>query len=388
MNIVFLSNHFHHHQKPLSDYLYEVNSEGYRFVEMYQELDDGRKKLGFSEYQRPYIIKYMGNKKEVENLINNADVVICGEAPVSLIKSRVAKGKLTFKYSERRYKNLFKYLKYPIYSIESLTYNKCYLLSASAFGARDFVLSGMKANRCFRWGYFTAVKDIESIDTFIDNKREYAKQHYGGKVTLLWVGRMISWKHPELVVKVAKKLKNDNLNFYINMIGMGYMEESLQKLVERNGLSDCVTILGQRGQDEVRKYMELFEVYMFTSDEGEGWGAVLGEAMSSACVPVASHAAGSTPYLVNDGENGFVYKSENIDSLYRKIKVLIKDDNVRKQMAKRAYLTMHDTWNAKVAGNNLMLLIESLKEGRDTPFDDGPCSLAPIINHTNSLVSR
>lgn len=47
---------------------------------------------------------------------------------------------------------------------------------------------------------------------------------------------------------------------------------------------------------EVRSYMEKADIYLFTSDFNEGWGAVLNESMNSGCAVVASHAIGSVPF--------------------------------------------------------------------------------------------
>ena len=383
MKIIYLSNHFHHHQKPLADFLYEVNGDGYRFVEMNQELHISRKELGFKEYKVPYTIKYVGNEQFVDKLIMDADAVICGDASVDLLRNRVKAGKLIFRDDERRYKNIFKYLKYPIYTLHSHIFNRGYLLSASAYGARDYVLSGMDPQRCFKWGYFIEIKEQENLSMFIKNKRKFAEEKYNGYTSILWVGRMIAWKHPELVIEVARKLKNDFLDFHINMIGRGHMKNKLLKLIQKYGLSQYVTLHDSKGQDEVRDYMEKSEIYLFTSDEGEGWGVVLSEAMASACVPVASHAAGATPALVKDGENGYIFTSKSIDSLYEKLKKLILENNLRCKMAESAYKTMLNVWNPLIAGKNLMALIESILKGGGTPIVEGPCSQAIIMNHTN-----
>ena len=42
--------------------------------------------------------------------------------------------------------------------------------------------------------------------------------------------------------------------------------------------------------------------------------------MNSACVPIASHSIGSTPYLIDNGVNGFIYQDGNEEDLYSKIK--------------------------------------------------------------------
>ena len=48
----------------------------------------------------------------------------------------------------------------------------------------------------------------------------------------------------------------------------------------------------------------------------EGWGAVLNEAMNSGCACIASHAIGSAGFLIEHGENGFVYRDGDMDDFY------------------------------------------------------------------------
>ena len=41
---------------------------------------------------------------------------------------------------------------------------------------------------------------------------------------------------------------------------------------------------------DVRKEMERADIFLFTSDYKEGWGAVLNEAMNARCAIVAVHS--------------------------------------------------------------------------------------------------
>ena len=159
MTILYLSNFFNHHQSPLSDAFYEALSGKYYFIET-MTLPKEQIRVGYNEIKRPYILKYNQHKTLIDKLIVEADVVIYGEAPLSLIKKRLRRGKLTFHDNERRYKSWVKYLKWPIYTYKSLFLNKAYLLCASAYAARDFRLSGMSSKKCFKWGYFTKVDDL------------------------------------------------------------------------------------------------------------------------------------------------------------------------------------------------------------------------------------
>ena len=81
MKIVFLSNYFNHHQKPLSDSMYSLLGNDYYFVET-SEIPEFRRKLGYGDISAPYVVKYEGNEREINRLIMDADVVVYGEAPL------------------------------------------------------------------------------------------------------------------------------------------------------------------------------------------------------------------------------------------------------------------------------------------------------------------
>lgn len=376
MKIIYLSNYFNHHQKPLADELFKATSKNYWFVET-DSLPSSKAQLGYTEYSAQYIIKYFDNQDLVDKLILDADAVICGDAPVKLIRERVRRGLLVFRDDERRYKSLIKYLKWPIYTYNSLLFNKGYLLSASAYGSRDYVLSGMKADRCFKWGYFTELKTYDDVNALIQS-RHNSKQ--ADKVSLLWACRLIDWKHPELAIKLAKRLKVDGYSFELKIAGMGTMDSQLKQMIHEEGLEDVIKMIGPQKQEVLRGLMEQSEIFLSTSDRYEGWGATINESMNSACAVVASHAIGAVPFLIQDGENGLIFKSEDIHSLYEKVRWLLDNPQERDRIGYNAYMTMQKTWNAKVACRNLLSLIEAIKKGESTPIKEGPCSKAPIIN--------
>lgn len=379
MKIVYLSNYFNHHQKFLSDALYEATSHNYLFVET-KELPTDKKKLGYTEYHEPYVVKYNEDaRNQIDAAIIEADAVICGEAPSSLVRERTKRGLLTFRDDERRYRSLIKYLKWPIYTYHSFTFNKGYLLCASAFAARDYMLSGMNPNKCFRWGYFPQVRIYDNIDSLFERKKNELKHPKG--VSILWAGRLIGLKHPEMAISLAEVLKEKGLPFTLQIIGQGTLANELKSLIEKKELNECVHMLGSMPQEKVREAMERSDVFLFTSDQNEGWGAVLNESMNSGCAVVASHAIGAVPYLIKDGENGMIFRSEDNNSLVEKVTWLIEHPEKRTKMGVKAYLTMKDSWNAETACNNLLELIKSLKSGKETPFIEGPCSKAPLMNH-------
>lgn len=97
--------------------------------------------------------------------------------------------------------------------------------------------------------------------------------------------------------------------------------------------------------NEVRKYMEKANIFLFTSNYEEGWGAVLNEAMNSGCAVVASHAIGSVPFLINDGVNGYIYKNGNKKELCKLVEMLALSKELREKIGVEAYKTLYNTWS-------------------------------------------
>lgn len=73
------------------------------------------------------------------------------------------------------------------------------------------------------------------------------------------------------------------------------------------------------------------DIFVFTSDRNEGWGASLNEAMSSGCACVVSDAIGSSHFLINNEVNGLLFKNKRLSSLQLQIQRLLDDDMLRKK---------------------------------------------------------
>ena len=379
MKIVFASNYFNHHQKPFCDAMYGLVGDGFHFVET-MPMEQERRNMGWGEETIPAYVKrtYIGNADLAlcQQLIADADVVMYGSAPYSLVEPRLKAGKLTFKYSERIYKKGCPFYKLPwhfyLNTKKFQRYKNLYILCASAYTSADFAKTFTFLNKAYKWGYLTAVKRYEDLDGMIATKRPDS---------ILWAGRMIPWKHPDHPLEIAKRLKAEGYDFNLRLIGNGELESAVAQQIQNNDLSDRVEMLGAMKPEEVRRYMEDSQIFLFTSDKNEGWGAVLNESMNSACAVVASHAIGSVPFLVKDGENGLIYKDGDLDDLYQKVKGLLDNQQERDRLAKQAYATMAEEWNPENAAKKLLQLFAEILNGnpRPFPFPEGVCSKAALL---------
>lgn len=375
MKVVFVSNYYNHHQSAISEEFFKQTNGQYRFIQT-EPMEEERRNMGWGQNDLPsFVIESYKDKetyKQCVDLINSADVVIAGSAPEKIIRRRIRSGKLVFRYSERIYKNKKKLLQLPLrfikYHFDNYPYKNVYMLCASAYAARDYAITGMFKGKTFKWGYFPAVKKYDDIVKLIDDKTP---------ASILWVARLIELKHPDASIRLAKRLKQAGYKFKLSLIGHGELENKIRDMIKAENLEDCVQMLGSMKPEEVRRYMEQSEIFLFTSDFNEGWGAVLNESMNSACAVVASHAIGSVPFLINDGENGFIYKNGDEDDLFNKVKFLLNNAERRKQMSLEAYKTMTETWNAENAVKNFMELNQSVMINKLTKVGGGyPCSFS------------
>lgn len=370
MKIVFVSNYYNHHQSALSQAFYNYTQGEYRFIQTVP-MEEERIKMGWGEGLPNFVIESYKDKEtfqKCKELVFNADVVIVGgcHEVEKLVHKRIKANKLTFRYSERIYKNWKNRLTIPLRFIKYHWANSknTYLLCASAYAAKDYALTGNFIGKAYKWGYFPTVKKYESIENLIADKTP---------ASILWVARLIEWKHPDASIRVAKRLKQAGYKFRLSLIGNGELESEIRELIKSEGVEDCIAMLGAMKPEEVRKHMEQSEIFLFTSDFNEGWGAVLNESMNSACAVVASHAIGSVPFLINDGENGFIYKNGDEEDLFNKVKILLDNPEKRKEMSFKAYKTMTEIWNAENAVKKLLNLVESLNKNEGFTVRNEPC---------------
>ncbi|MBR1439601.1 MAG: glycosyltransferase family 4 protein [Lachnospiraceae bacterium] len=382
MTLTFVSNYINHHQKPMSDRLYERLGKDYTFIQT-EDVAAERLNMGWEDLAAsvPYVKKYSEDPEGCKELIANSDVVIFGgQDDESFIEPRLLLKKPVLRYSERIYKTgqwkaiSPRGLKKKYHDHIRYRKDPVYLLCAGAYVASDFALIHAYPGKMIKWGYFPEIKE-QDVDALMQGKKSQK-----GVMEILWAGRMIDWKHPEIAIEAAKYLLSQGVtDFHLTMVGGGELEEALKAMV-CDPLKAHIDFAGFQSPEEVRTYMESADIYLFTSDRQEGWGAVLNEAMNSGCAVLASHEIGATPYLVKDGENGIVFKSRDQKDLNRRLYELMQKGD-SESLGRAAYQTVHELWNPGVAAERLIKICEELKEGRvQTRFEEGPGSRAEVYS--------
>ncbi len=378
MKFVIVSNYFNHHQKPFCEMMYKYTEGSFAFIST-ATMSEERIKLGYGLDAIPEYVKCsytdMISYDACIKLINSAEVVLYGSAPYAMLKERLRLGKIVLKYSERLFKKKCKWYKFLFLKTKMYfdwkVYPNVYLLASSAYAASDYAKLGLFKGKTYKWGYFPPTIQYASIDKLISEKEENS---------ILWCARFIDWKHPEIPVMIAKRLKKDGYKFSLKMIGTGAMTDEIKILAKQKEVSDNVQLTGAMNPEQVRSHMEKSQIFLFTSDRNEGWGAVLNEAMNSGCAVVANHVIGSVPFLIENEKNGMIYRDGDTESLYIAIKRLLDDPNFRDGLGKSAYHTIDSLWNAETSAQRINILANKLNtQNTSKLFDVGPCSEATII---------
>ncbi|MDD5779494.1 MAG: glycosyltransferase [Bacteroidales bacterium] len=387
--LVFFNNSLNHHQVNVADEFYKLLGDNYAYVATVAKNKAGLK--GGVDYStRPYCI-LAGDSEEARQhavvLAKNAEVCVFGAESLNYAIERATLNPsgLSFELSERWLKRGWINILSPRLIRWWLAYQRhyrkanFYKLNASAFAAEDHLKLHTYKGRMFKWGYFT------QVDEEFDVEASIVDASTSEIIPLMWCGRFLTLKHPELPVMMAKKLKDKGYKFMLSMYGDEgnaakhdgiYPRKKLEALIEELDVGDCVQLMGNRPNNEIIQAMRNSAIFLFTSDSHEGWGAVANESLSSGCVLVGSDAIGSVPYLVQDGFNGFKFRSEDAEDLIKKVEHLIANRSELKRMQINAHERMIDVWSPKHAADSFLVLIEELQRYRPCSIKSGPCSIA------------
>ena len=375
MKIVLVSNYLNPHMKPLCDALYaHKDVTDFHFIAT-EPFGEERLKMGFCDMQTgvPYVVKAYSSKEEKRNaieIVRSADVAIVAHAPNEYVDVRMQQNKLTFLSSERFFKlglwrrwlpssykkKWDRFLKYKEQNL--------YYLTIGAYTSYDLSFVGFPTEKCYQWAYFPEVLTLPIRETKPDEK-----------LKIFWAGRLIQWKHPELALKLAIALKKEAIPFELKIAGDGKLTQRLQRRIKELQLEEDVEMLGNCTPEQVQRRMHESDIFLFSSDYCEGWGAVLSEAMAAGCVPIASTKAGASLILVENRKNGFLFKNEaELKEIARKINFEKNQLNV---MAATAQETVCEEWSPIVAANRFVSIAQHMITDTDEPiFTDGPMKKA------------
>ncbi len=371
MKVLYLSRDLTHHLVPFFKALFKYYGvDNCTFAVMEESI--GRIKMGFPEYDEPWIFRaYERSDEEYLQLWDEADIIITRLWDrTELIEEALKKGKFVFYASERWYrppvglKRLFfpRYLRKLIRFRHLSRYSNFYYLAMGYYAGLDFKKVRLCKNRIFSFGYFTP------------NPDKIPEQRYHERIKLIWVGNMLNLKRVIDLLTVYKELISQ-YDIALDLIGEGSERKHLEQFVYNHHLSN-VTFFNYLPNHKVKQKMLDADIYVFPSSGYEGWGAVVNEAMQSKCAVVASKETGAARSMIVHGKNGLIFPSSNRKELKNTLVALLEDRYLLESIKDEGYKTITEIWSAEEVARRFSLIIERIQNGESIDyFTEGPMKI-------------
>lgn len=181
---------------------------------------------------------------------------------------------------------------------------------------------------------------------------------------ILCVSRIDYQKNQKLLIKLIEKLKNENEDAKLVLIGpvtsASYFNE-MQSMIDNADLQDNVIIIkGLKADDPllVSAYQNA-DVFILPSIH-EPFGIVVLEAWAGGTAVIAA-ATGGLKKLVNNEVNGLLFDG-SLDSLYINYKKIINDSVFKSNMQNSAKKEVTDTYSWKAITEKLLLYYNEVIE--------------------------
>ena len=220
-------------------------------------------------------------------------------------------------------------------------------LAIGTLNRRYYVEHGVAAERVFPVPYAVDNARFKADAATAAAGREAYRAQLGlepGRPILLFAAKLIERKRPsELIAAFAKIHRDPSLRRpYLVFAGDGPLRGRLEQDAARLA-PDAVKFLGFQRQTELPRCYDLCDAFVLPSGI-EAWGLVVNEVMCAGRAVIVSDMVGSAPDLVRPGENGAIFRTDDVEDLARAIHEVLRDESRLAAMGRRS-LEIIDRWS-------------------------------------------
>jgi glycosyltransferase involved in cell wall biosynthesis len=190
----------------------------------------------------------------------------------------------------------------------------------------DFIqaISNFLAQRAKNLG---AQCPIEVVPNGIKTQSSKLKvQNNNSDFNIITVSRLVKKNGIEDLIRAVKILVQDyGLSIVLDIVGDGYLNKKLKKLVANLKIEEQINFLGSVSNEEVYGHLSRADIFVRPS-LSEGLGNAFLEAMSMG-VPVIGTRVGGIPDFLIDGETGWFCEAKNPKNIAEKISYVLDEKN-------------------------------------------------------------
>ena len=199
-----------------------------------------------------------------------------------------------------------------------------------------------------------------------------------GLPTVLCVGRLVSYKGVEYLIRAL-----ENIKARLWIVGVGPLEASLKNLAEEKGLAERVKFLGQVSDADLVAYYHACDVFVLPSvTNAEMFGVVQLEAMACRKAVISTDLPTGVSWVNQDGKTGYVVPRENAGALARAIRRLLNERRLREEMGEAGRARVEQQFTSTKMAKALLAVYQEMV---DEPRRAGVAAKPP---HADDVVAR
>ena len=249
--------------------------------------------------------------------------------------------------------DLYTYLPYWLTDRLTLKYSNLVITPSKALATMRFPAANNKVR---------IIPNGIDLSTFQHGNGERLRTSLGipaNAPVLSFIGAISAVKDPLTFATAAASIFVYQPNTHFLLAGSSNdpaLEQALQALIKRHGLSHCFHILGFRS--DTHDILAAATVHVSTSLR-ESFGLTVIEAMAAGKAVVATRCGGPEDVLV-DGETGFIVAPGRPDELANAVLKLLDDPELANAMGEAGHIRCNKLYSAEVYANSIQSTIEEV----------------------------
>ena len=219
----------------------------------------------------------------------------------------------------RLYKKLF-------YIMAKYSIGKSNIIRAVSSSTEQQVLDIDSSKSVVRFPAWIDFKDFQNIEP---------KPLSKDKFNILFIGSVTDRKKPHMIIEAIQRI-NDK-SYHLSIVGPAPNEKyfkELKDLIDKSDLQNQVSLIGPVDRENVKDYYSTSNLMILPSIS-EGLARVIFESQVAMCPVLVTDAPGMSDIVI-DGQTGYVFESNNLDSLSLKIEYIKNNYEEASLVAKNA----------------------------------------------------
>ncbi len=219
----------------------------------------------------------------------------------------------------RLYKKLF-------YIMAKYSIGKSNIIRAVSSSTEQQVLDIDSSKSVVRFPAWIDFKDFQNIEP---------KPLFKDKFNILFIGSVTDRKKPHMIIEAIQRINDKSYN--LSIVGPAPNEKyfkELKDLIDKSDLQNQVSLIGPVDRESVKDYYSTSNLMILPSIS-EGLARVIFESQVAMCPVLVTDAPGMSDIVI-DGQTGYVFESNNLDSLSLKIEYIKNNYDEASLVAKNA----------------------------------------------------